>query len=77
MPEDWKRGHLVKLPKKGGLSSCNNSRGIMLLSIPGKVLTRIIPERLTTALDKTHYEMNRRAFVKTDLAQTTSPQCEL
>ena len=52
VPEDWKKGHLVKLPKKGDLSSCNNLRGIMLLSIPGKVLTRIIPERLKTALDR-------------------------
>ena len=52
MPEDWKKGHLVKLPKKGDLSSCVNWRGIMLLSIPGKVLTRIMLERLKTTLDK-------------------------
>ena len=52
VPEDWKKGHMVKLPKKGDMSSCNNWRGIMLLSIPGKLLTRIILERLTTALDK-------------------------
>ncbi|KAL8622673.1 hypothetical protein ACOMHN_009307 [Nucella lapillus] len=53
VPEDWKKGFLVKLPKKGDLSLCNNWRGIMLLSIPGKVLSRIILERLKTALDKT------------------------
>nr|KAG5686806.1 hypothetical protein BaRGS_013126 [Batillaria attramentaria] len=53
VPQDWNKGHLVKLPKKGDLSSCSNWRGIMLLSIPGKVLTRIILERLKTALDKT------------------------
>ena len=52
VPEDWKKGHMVKLPKKGDMSSCNNWRGIMLLSIPGKVLTRIIFERLKTAPDK-------------------------
>ena len=33
-PEDWKKGHMVKLPKKDDMSSCNNWRGIMLLSIP-------------------------------------------
>nr|KAG5708548.1 hypothetical protein BaRGS_032969 [Batillaria attramentaria] len=38
--------------RKGDFSSCSNWRGIMLLSIPGKVLTRIILERLKTALDK-------------------------
>lgn len=53
VPEEWKKGQLVKLPKKGKLSSCNNWRGIMLLSIPWKVLTKIILERLKTALDKT------------------------
>ena len=42
----------MKLPKKGDLSSCNNWRGIMLLSIPGKVLSRIMLERLKAALDK-------------------------
>ena len=52
VPNDWKKGHMVKLPKKGDMSSCNNWRGIMLLSITGKVLTRIILERLKTALEK-------------------------
>ena len=52
VPADWKLGHLVKLPKKGDLSQCGNWRGIMLLSIPSKVLTRIILERLKEALDK-------------------------
>lgn len=52
VPLDWKRGHLVKLPKKGDLSQCGNWRGIMLLSVPSKVLTRVILERLREALDK-------------------------
>ena len=52
VPDDWRKGLLVKLPKKGDLSSCNNWRGIMLLSIPGKVLSRIMLERLKAALDK-------------------------
>ena len=53
VPDEWKKGHLVKLPKKGDLSSCNNWRGIMLLSFLGKILSRIILERLKSALDKT------------------------
>ena len=52
VPEEWRKGMLVKLPKKGDLSSCNNWRGIMLLSIPGKVLSRIMLERLKATLDK-------------------------
>jgi hypothetical protein len=56
IPDDWKKGHLVKLPKKIDLASCNNQRGIMLLSSPGKVLTKIILERLKTALYKAFWE---------------------
>ncbi|XP_078682384.1 uncharacterized protein LOC144916861 [Branchiostoma floridae x Branchiostoma belcheri] len=36
-PLDWRKGAIVKLPKKGDLSDCGNWRGITLLSIPGKV----------------------------------------
>ena len=46
MPEDWKCGHLVKLPKKGSLKECANWRGITLLSIPGKVFSRVLLERM-------------------------------
>ena len=46
MPEDWKCGHLVKLPKKGNLKECANWRGITLLSIPGKVFSRVLLERM-------------------------------
>ena len=51
MPEDWK-GFLVKLPKKGHQSECDNYRGIMLFSIPGKVLNRMILERLKAAVGR-------------------------
>ena len=36
IPGGWKKGILIKLPKKGDLGNCNNYRGITLLSIPGK-----------------------------------------
>ena len=32
----------INLPKKGNLEVCDNWRGITLLSVPGKVLCRII-----------------------------------
>ena len=50
-PKEWKEGHLIKLPKKGDLRNCNNYRGIMLLSVPGKVLSRIILERMKDKVD--------------------------
>ncbi|VDO98562.1 unnamed protein product [Schistosoma margrebowiei] len=43
VPKYWK-GHLIKIPKKGDLSMCDNYRGITLLSIPGKVFNMVLDE---------------------------------
>jgi hypothetical protein len=43
---------IVKLPKKGDLSDCNNWRGITLLSIPGKVFLSILLQRLRKSIDE-------------------------
>ena len=51
VPEEWKKGMIVELPKKGNLSNCNNWRGITLLSIPGKVLSIILLNRLKDSID--------------------------
>ena len=52
IPEEWREGIIVKVPaKKGDLGDCNNHRGIMLLSVPGKVLNRILLVRMRTAVD--------------------------
>jgi len=51
IPDNWKRGLLVKLAKKGDLSLCGNWRGIMLLSIPSKVLTQVILNRMKVFVD--------------------------
>jgi hypothetical protein len=46
MPNDWRSGLLVKLPKKGDTANCDNWRGITLLSVPSKVLTRVLLNRI-------------------------------
>ena len=51
IPAQWKEGTIIKLPKKGDLRDCNNYRGIMLLSVPGKVLNRVLLERMKEAVD--------------------------
>lgn len=51
VPADWKEGYLIKLPKKGDLSNCNNYRGITLLSVPGKVFNRVLLERMKETVD--------------------------
>ena len=51
VPAQWKEGIIIKLPKKGDLRDCSNYRGIMLLSTPGKVLNRILLERMKESVD--------------------------
>ena len=46
MPEEWKKGLLIKLPKKGDLNYCKNWGGIMLLNMASKVFCRVILEPL-------------------------------
>ena len=50
VPAQWKEG-IIKLPKKGDFRDCSNYQGIMLLSTPGKVLNRILLERMKEAVD--------------------------
>ena len=51
-PDDWKNGFITILAKKGDLTLCDSYRGIMLLSIPGKVLSKIILNRMKNTVDK-------------------------
>ena len=51
IPSELKEGLLIKIPKKGDLGQCLNYRGITLLSVPGKVLNRVIMERLKGTVD--------------------------
>ena len=46
LPTDGKEYFINKIPKKGDLGKCANYRGITLLSVPGKVLNRIILDRM-------------------------------
>ena len=46
MPDDWKIGLIVPLFEKGNKRKCENYRGIMLLNVTYKILSRVILERL-------------------------------
>ena len=52
VPDDWKKGIIIKLPKKGDLTSCGNWRGITLLTTASKVLGRIIIKRIAKEVDR-------------------------
>ena len=43
---DWCNALIVPIPKKGNLTLCDNWRGISLLDVVGKVLGRIVQDRL-------------------------------
>ena len=52
IPEAWKTGFIVKLPKKGDLGDCNNWKSVTLLPITSKVFSKIIHTRLAGTLDE-------------------------
>ena len=52
VPEDWKKGVIVKIPKKGNLSDCNNWRGITLLSVVSKVFSKVLLNRIRAGVDR-------------------------
>ena len=46
VPQEWADATIIPIPKKGNLSDCNNWRGIALPDVVGKVVARVIQERL-------------------------------
>ena len=62
IPTDWRRGIVVPIWKgKGDTEECNNYRGVTLLSVPGKVLARILLERVRQKL-LTHQRHEQPGF---------------
>jgi len=51
IPNEWKQGLIIKLPKKGDLTECSNWRGITLRNTIGKILAIIIHNRLKEELE--------------------------
>ncbi|XP_055380733.1 uncharacterized protein LOC129611563 [Condylostylus longicornis] len=52
MPDTWKQGIIVKLPKKGVLRECSNWRGITILNVLNKVLANIILGRISSKIEE-------------------------
>jgi len=51
IPEDWSKGIIVIVPKKGDTSVCKNNRGITLRSTASKLFQMIFLQRLNTGLE--------------------------
>jgi len=63
IPEDWEEGLIIKIPKEGDLPNCNNWRGVTLLSIPNKIRTRIILNRIQNTAEQ-HLRKEQAGFRK-------------
>ena len=46
VPTDWCDAVIVPIPKKGDLKQCDNWRGVALLDVVGRVVARILQQRL-------------------------------
>ena len=46
------KGIIIKIPKKGGLTVSDNSRGVTLLSVPGKIFGKVLINRIKDGVDK-------------------------
>ena len=51
MPQEWKKGFIIKLSKEGDISDCQKRTGNQLLSLHSNVPTRQILERIRTEAD--------------------------
>ena len=51
VPNDWRCGLIIRLPKKGNLVECGNWRGITLLPVAAKVLGKVIITRIRDTVD--------------------------
>ena len=52
IPMKWKQGLIIKRSKKGSLKQCKNWRGITVLPIISKVLSRVIIDQIRSRVDK-------------------------
>jgi len=50
MPQEWRDGVIVPLPKKGDLRQCGNYRGITLLAVAGKLIAKVLAARFDELL---------------------------
>ena len=63
VPQDLKDASIIHLYKrKGNRSQCDNHRGISLLSMAGKILARVVLNRLTSGVTHNVYPESQCGF---------------
>ncbi|XP_018015247.1 uncharacterized protein LOC108672131 [Hyalella azteca] len=51
VPTQWTKGLICKIPKRGNLQDCGNWRGVTLLPLASKVLSKILINRIQGGVD--------------------------
>ena len=65
IPQEFKDASIIHIyERKGNCQACDNHRGISLLSIAGKILARILLNRLTHHLESDHLPESQCGFRK-------------
>jgi len=65
IPPSWAQATVVPILKKGDSTECGNYRGISLMSVLLKLLTRIVATRISTALDAAGLLVSEQAGFRT------------
>ena len=52
VPSSWKKGMIIKIPKKGDIRECKNWRGVTVLPVISKIFGRILINRIKNGVDK-------------------------
>ena len=71
-PESWTEGHIIPIFKKGDKNEASNYRGITLLSIIGKLFTRILNSRLNTWAEEYNIYVEAQAGFRKGMGTTDS-----
>ena len=75
IPQEWKDATIKVLHKKSDRSDCNNFRGISLVSHAGKVLLKIVANRLILATSAKHSRYYRRSSAASGRRDPPSTCC--
>ena len=69
-PDEWSEGYVIPLHKRGSLNDVGNYRGITLLSILGKLFTRVLNNRLKDWAEHYHVLIEAQAGFRPGMSTT-------
>ena len=66
-PSKWSEGYIVPLHKKGSINEVENYRGITLLSVFGKLFSRVLNNRLSAWAEDYHIYIEAQADFRKEM----------